>query len=110
MPRFLKRVQGLLATECAGRYLAFLLHELATSEPDAFVSIIKASGAKHDRSITAAKLQSGDYRVEVEWTLPRVAGQKIRRADLAIVDSVGEPVLLIEIKEEDGKKSNTAQI
>jgi hypothetical protein len=81
----------------AGRYFGVILAELARIEPKSFLQILKASGLELPASYNEALL-AGDIVIDLEWWFP----DKSRRADLALYLEKQHPILLAEVKVEDG--------
>ena len=103
MTGFFAKIQSKLeAGDYAGRYLALILAEIATSnERQCFFDLLEAEGIKVKRNI------SDVVRTERSFT----GEQQNRLADLAVDTLSGDIQVLIEIKDEDGKqKANDAQI
>ena len=103
MVGFFIRVRGMFSADYSGRYMSTLLCELAYQDPVAFSRIFGIDAATRDN------LRSGALQIVPEWSF-RVDGRSDRRADLAILRG-GEPVLLVEVKEDDvASKRNPAQL
>jgi hypothetical protein len=103
MPGFFSHIQGFFSAKHSGKYFATLLRELAFQDPAAFARIFELS--REER--TALGLR--ELQIEREWQYRTSVGKK-RAADLAIL-SQGDPVLLIEVKEDDfNNPGNPAQL
>jgi Type I restriction enzyme R protein N terminus (HSDR_N) len=90
----------------SGRYFSIILAELARSEPKSFAGIIGRTGLKLPKQHMKG-LSAGELTIDLEWSFPN----KRKRADLAFYLDREHPILLIEIKDEDGlTKSNAAQL
>jgi hypothetical protein len=99
MHGFLRNLQGKLDKQYDGRYFQTILAELATSEPKSLNDILKKGKIKVDvanKKVTAELLFTGKTQS--------------RLADLAVLDKQNNRLLLVEIKVEDGLKSNAEQI
>jgi hypothetical protein len=104
--RFFSSIRNYFDKRYTGRYFGIILAELARTEPDAFAAIIRKAGVKlpkqHMKSLSA-----GELTIDLEWSFHK----NKRRADLALYLDQDRPILLIEIKDEDGRtKSNAAQL
>jgi hypothetical protein len=86
-------------TEFSGRYLGTILSELAASEPLSFKTILSDAHIKIDLTNSS-----------VTTEFPFKGKHQRRLADLAVLNRQGTPLLLIEIKDRDGLKSNEDQI
>ena len=94
-------IQGYFKGSYSGRYLAHLLAELFRRSPDSFSSVLKESGIKYTH-------KKGDTVVANGWPFPT---KQIRFADIAVLNSAGNPLVLAEIKDADIKnEGNSAQI
>lgn len=86
--------------EAAKHVLAEVFHEVvAHREPMPLLSVIVAGGRK-DVAIFARPA-----RVETEWTCPATR----RRADIALLDRNGDPILLVEIYHSHAVDGNKRQ-
>jgi hypothetical protein len=108
--RFFGRVRNYFKAKYAGRYFAVILAELAHSAPKAFAAIIHNAFPKllseHFRA-----LRAGELTVDLEWRFPKRKGKKQRIADLAVYTEPENPILIIEVKDEDGRtKANVDQL
>ena len=104
--RFFRSIRNYFRAEYTGRYFGIILAELARSEPDAFAAIIRKAGIKLPKQHMQS-LSAGELTIDLEWCFL----DKKRRADLALYLDREYPILLIEIKDEDGlTKSNAAQL
>jgi hypothetical protein len=104
--RFFSSVKNYFDGKYNGRYFSVILRELARTEPEAFAALIRKAGIKlpkqHMRSLSV-----GELTTDLEWSFHN----NRRRADLAFYLDREHPILLIEIKDEDGlTKSNAAQL
>jgi len=93
MPSLFSDIQGFFSARYSGRYFALLLRELARREPELFARIFGFSP-----DLRKALLRR-ELQVEYEWPFD---ARRRRRADLAVLRG-GEPVLLLEVKEDDIK-------
>ena len=97
------RIQGMFANKYAGRYMSTLLCELAYQDAAAFARIFGLDEKTRD------DLRVGALQIMPEWPFS-VGDFGARRADLAILNG-GEPVLIVEVKENDVNNSgNGAQL
>lgn len=97
---FLKLRNGLKDSH-SGRYLSMLLRELAFGDPDTFARIF----LPRDR---LKALKNGGLQIEAEWGYPGALGGRF--ADLAVLAG-GEPLVLVEVKEDDvNSAANPAQL
>jgi hypothetical protein len=104
--RFFSSIRNYFDAEYTGRYFGIILAELARSEPDDFAAIIRKAGIKLPKQHMQS-LSAGELTIDLEWSFP----DNKRRADLAVYLDRKHPILLIEIKAEDGlTKSNEAQL
>jgi hypothetical protein len=102
MVGFFKQVQNKFNASYAGRYLGSILEDLGRHDSSSFGAVIKASGINLPIAIEAAIIKQN-------WPFQGLV--KNRFADLAVLTPGGEPLVIIEIKERDGKdKSNERQI
>src|SRR5688572_13217868 len=77
----------------SGRYLALLLRELALQEPETVSAILKLSTTER------RALRRGELQVVREMSFLTNQGKR-RFADLAVLKG-GQPLVLVEIKEDD---------
>lgn len=95
-------IQSMFKATYSGRYIAFLLAELFKRSPEDFSAALNAAGI-------AYKFKKSDNVVANRWPFP--AKKKLRFADLAVLNSAGDPLVLVEIKDADIKSdTNAAQI
>jgi hypothetical protein len=92
-------IQGFFDASYSGRYVALLFAQFANAEPRAFGQMCANMGIA---------LPKQDFSVRHEWRLPGYRDVKI--ADLALLDNSGEPLVLFELKDADGKKANDIQV
>ncbi|MGH6877543.1 MAG: hypothetical protein ACREHV_09230, partial [Rhizomicrobium sp.] len=108
--RFFASLKNKFKATYAGQYVAVIVAELARIDPASFAKIVTGSGLMlepEDRK----SLLAGELTIALEWPFPGKQRGKNRRADIALYRSREEPILLIEIKDEDGRqKANVAQI
>jgi hypothetical protein len=98
----LSDIQGFFNAKFYGRYLSFLLRELARREA---VPFGRALGL---RPAEITQLKKGNLQVHVEHRL--LVHGRTRFADLAVLRG-GLPVVLVEVKEDDWRnKANGAQL
>lgn len=103
-PRFFSHIKSYFKEKYSGRYLSILLAELVRLDPRAMLSIVQHSKLDLSKEFCSA-LRSGLVEVVLEWRFPETG----RRADLVFcLDHV--PILIVEIKDEDGRKSNAEQL
>ena len=101
MTGLLYGIQGYFKATYSGRYLAHLLAELFRRSPNDFARILNAAGINYAHN-------SGNTVVANGWRFPAT---KIRFADIAVLNSSGNPLVLAEIKDADIKStSNSAQL
>jgi hypothetical protein len=101
MPGFFLGIRSYFDAKHSGKYLALLLSELARREPRTFARIFDLP-----RDVSKA-LQIEEMQVACEWSFETRDGRK-RRADLALL-SAGEPILLVEVKEDDFRNPNNTE-
>lgn len=97
MTGFFYDIRSLFTAKHSGKYLSMLLRELALREPKDFAKIFEITG-EDKTALVKNKLQ-----IEREWRFFGRQGN-IRRADLALLKG-GEPILLLEVKEDDVKQA-----
>jgi hypothetical protein len=102
---FFSRVRTYFDKKYSGRYFSVILAELARSEPRTFAAIVEGAGIKLSGQFLKS-LNAGELTIALEWRFPDTR----RRADLAVYSDPAHPILLIEVKDEDGKKSNAGQL
>jgi hypothetical protein len=95
--RFFSSVTGYFDQTYAGRYFGVILAELARIEPASLLRILDAAGLKLPDTYIEALLD-GKLVIDLEWWFP----DKSRRADLALYLEKSHPILLAEVKVEDG--------
>jgi hypothetical protein len=95
MTGFFYDIRGFFDAKYSGRYLSLLLRELGRREPELFSRVF---GLPPDVS---KSIRKGEMQVEHEWHFETKQGTK-RRADLVVLKG-GEPILLVEVKEDDVK-------
>jgi hypothetical protein len=101
MTGLLYGIQGYFTATYSGRYLAHLLAELFRRSPNDFARILNAAGINYAH-------KRGNSVVANGWRFPTTP---IRFADIAILNSAGNPLVLAEIKDADIKSaSNSAQL
>lgn len=110
-PGFFQRVRSHLADKYSGRLMALALRELGEHEPDSFLRILgglsDAGATIPGKAIKA--IEKGSAQFVCEWPFRGTGGNR-RAADLAVLVG-GEPVLLIEVKEDDvASDGNVAQV
>jgi len=89
------QIQGCFAATYSGRYFAYLLAELFRQEPQELSRALTKFGLKYSH-------KKGDRIEPNTWRFP---GKKQERlADIAIMDSSGNPRVLVEIKDADAGK------
>lgn len=92
MPSLFSDIRGFFSAKFSGRYLALLLRELGRRDPKTFGQIFQLP-----KELLRSLIQ-GESQIEHEWPFETKNGNK--RADIAVLKG-GQPVLLIEIKEDD---------
>jgi hypothetical protein len=102
---FFRSIRSYFRQQYTGRYFSVILAELARFEPQAFAKIILAAGIKLPKTHLQS-LRTGEFTINLEWWFP---GKK-RRADLALYLSPEKPILLLEIKDEDGRPPNANRV
>jgi hypothetical protein len=93
-------IRGFFDAKYSGRYLALLLRELGRREPVLFGHIMQLPTG------ICRSLRRGEGQIEHEWRFETKNGTK-RIADLAVL-SGGQPILLLEVKEDDVKSPTNA--
>jgi hypothetical protein len=102
MSGLLYDIQGYFDATYSGRYLAFILAELFRQEHQSFTRILNEAGIKYTH-------KPGDRAIANRWPFP-IRGQQ-RFADIAVINTAGDPPVLVEIKDRDIKnESNAAQL
>ena len=96
MTGFFYDIRGLFNAKHGGKYMCLLLRELALREANVFAKIFKLT-ANQKVGLARRKIQ-----VELEFSFDVIISgtARRRRADLALLDK-GEPILIIEVKEDD---------
>jgi hypothetical protein len=103
MTGFFYDIRGFFDAKFSGRYLSLLLRELGRREPALFSRVFGLPPA------VCKSIRKGEMQVEHEWHFETKRGTK-RRADLVVLKG-GEPILLVEVKEDDVKnQENPAQL
>jgi hypothetical protein len=95
MSGFFSDIRSLFDAKYSGRYLALMLRELGRREPELFARVFDL----HPN--VCKSIRKGEMKIECEWHFETKQGAK-RRADLAVLEG-GEPILLVEVKEDDVK-------
>jgi hypothetical protein len=98
--RFFSSVTSYFKAKYEGRYFAVTLKELARTEPEVFLQIIKKAGLSFTEAHVDALLER-ELTIDLEWWFP----DKSRRADLAVYLEKDDPILLAEVKVEDGLRA-----
>lgn len=96
-------IRSYFKSEYQGRYFGIILFELARNEPEIFGKIFRLKKSEYPTN-------KNSIQPNIEWSFTHRG--KRARADLALIDSTGQPILLIEIKEDDisVKEKNRAQL
>ena len=96
-------IRSYFKSEYQGRYFGIILFELARNEPEVFGKIFNLNRSEYPTN-------KNSIQPNIEWGFTHQG--KRARADLALIDKTGQPILLVEIKEDDisVKEKNRTQL